>query len=144
MLFFSTYTSAVEHQAHNSKEYNTEQEVASLAESSKESVFEIYCIEESPPLAEPARNAINTPATAPPATRPVANRFPFPSSSSSPSIAGPFFFSTNPRIAPPINIGSVVDNGRYAPTAKLKDLMPQSSMTNARNIPTNTYCQSRF
>ena len=67
------------------------------------------------PLSDPAKKAMMTPATAPPATRPVANKLPLPNSSSSGlTCTFSFFclFSTIPLIAPPINIGSVVASGK--------------------------------
>src|SRR5262249_24480391 len=69
--------------------------------------------------------ATATPATAPPATRPVANRLPGPSSSV-PEAASPAGRrrSATARTRPPTKMGSVVDSGRYAPTAKDSDLTP--------------------
>ena len=75
------------------------------------------------------------------------NKLPFPSSSSSGFVlVFSFFFlwSTKPLIEPPIAIGKVVDSGRYAPTAKLNDLIPHNSITMARKTPTKTYCQSKL
>src|SRR5690606_41796181 len=61
------------------------------------------------------RMATTTPARAPPATRPVANKLPLPRSSSSGDTVMLSFFclrSTSPLIAPPMKMGSVVDKGR--------------------------------
>ena len=45
---------------------------------------------------------------------------------------------------PPTKIGSVVDSGRYAPTANASERTPHSSMVTLMNTPTSTNCQSRF
>ena len=52
--------------------------------------------------------------------------------------------STMAFTAPPQKMGSVVDSGRYAPTAKDSDDTPHSSMVTARKTPTSTNCQSRL
>ena len=47
-------------------------------------------------------------------------------------------------MTPPTQIGSVVDKGKYAPTAKESDFTPHSSMVMDKKAPTNTNCQSRL
>ena len=68
------------------------------------------------PALVPVAKAINTPATAPPATSPVENKEPLLRSYSSALTAGLFAFlsfaSTIPLMAPPIKIGSVVASGK--------------------------------
>lgn len=90
------------------------------------------------------KSATTTPAKAPPATRPVAKRLPFPSSSSSAALPlRALIHSTRPRTAPPANMGKVVLRGRYKPTAKDKALMLHSSITTAMKTPTNMKFQSK-
>src|SRR5262249_17227656 len=86
------------------------------------------------PTVHPSSAAIIIPVMAPPAISPELNSEP---ELISDSAAEDFFLlSTNHFTSPPIQMGDVVDSGRYAPTAKARALTPHNSTTAEIPIPT--------